>query len=59
MHESFWIGFPCLFGLCAYLSFKKGTIFGAESCLQSLENDNIITIDDEGRIEPVCSTEEE
>ena len=40
--------------LCAYMSFRKGSIFGAESALKALESDGIITIDNEGLIEPVC-----
>ena len=59
MHDSFWIVFPTLFAVCAWMSYKKGTIFGAESALQSLEDDGIITIDKDGRIEPVCPIEEE
>ena len=54
MHESFWIVFPTLFAVCAWMSYRKGTIFGAESALQALESDGIITIDNEGLIEPVC-----
>ena len=45
MHDSFWIVFPTLFAVCAWMSYKKGTIFGAEAALQSLEDDGIITID--------------
>ena len=54
MPEYFWIVIPGAFMLCAWMSFRKGSIFGAESALQSLESDGIITIDNEGLIEPVC-----
>ena len=43
-----------LFGLCAYFSYirghKNGLVDGAECCLQELELDKIIKVDEKGEI---------
>jgi hypothetical protein len=50
--------FLVLICICAYVSFKKGAIAGAEITLTALEIDNIISIDDEGTIRAICDEEE-
>jgi hypothetical protein len=50
--------FLVLICMCAYFSFKKGAIAGAEITLTALEIDNIISIDDEGTIRPICDDQE-
>jgi len=50
--------FLALIFMCAYFSFKKGAIAGAEITLTALEIDNIISIDDEGTIRAICDEEE-
>jgi len=50
--------FLALICMCAYFSFKKGAIAGAEITLTALEIDNIISIDDEGTIRAICDEEE-
>ena len=50
--------FVTLIAACAWFSFKTGALYGAELCLASLEEDDIISIDNEGEISPVCTGEE-
>ena len=50
--------FLVLICMCAYFSFKKGAIAGAEITLTALEIDNIISIDDDGTIRPICDDQE-
>jgi hypothetical protein len=50
--------FLVLICMCAYFSFKKGAIAGAEITLTALEIDNIISIDDDGTIRAICDDQE-
>jgi len=50
--------FVTLIAACAWFSFRTGTLYGAELTLASLEEDDIISIDKEGEISPVCAGEE-
>ena len=58
------IGFPLtiifvtLIGVCAWFSFRTGALWGAELALASLEEDDIISINEEGEISPICNDEE-
>lgn len=47
--------FIVLVCICAYFSYRKGALAGAEITLTQLEIDNIITIDEEGTIRAICA----